>query len=61
MMPDRLRRAATLGLLCWRAGPVLAVSQLVVTVVAGLLPTGALWATKRPGLSLPILPPKRTQ
>ncbi|MCA2226173.1 ABC transporter ATP-binding protein [Nonomuraea aurantiaca] len=46
MMPDRLRRAATLGSLCWRAGPVLAVSQLVVTVVAGLVPTGAVWATK---------------
>ncbi|GAA2697891.1 ABC transporter ATP-binding protein [Nonomuraea recticatena] len=43
---DRLRRAATLGLLCWRAGPVLAVSQLVVTVVAGLLPTGTVWVTK---------------
>ncbi|MEU4696812.1 ABC transporter ATP-binding protein [Nonomuraea dietziae] len=46
MTSDRLRRAATLGLLCWRAGPVLAVSQLVVTVVAGLLPTGTVWVTK---------------
>jgi ATP-binding cassette subfamily B protein len=46
MTSDRLRRAATLGLLCWRTGPVLAVSQLVVTVLSGLLPTGAVWATK---------------
>ncbi|WP_328808405.1 ABC transporter ATP-binding protein [Nonomuraea montanisoli] len=42
----RLRRAAALGLLCWRAGPVLAVSQLATTVVSGLLPTGTVWATK---------------
>ncbi|MEU0572830.1 ABC transporter ATP-binding protein [Nonomuraea sp. NPDC005983] len=42
----RLRRAAALGLLCWRAGPVLAVSQLAATVLAGLLPTGTVWVTK---------------
>ncbi|MEU6788882.1 ABC transporter ATP-binding protein [Nonomuraea angiospora] len=40
------RRAATLALLCWRAGPVLAVSQLVATVLAGLLPSATVWATK---------------
>ncbi|GAA3246417.1 ABC transporter ATP-binding protein [Nonomuraea helvata] len=41
-----LRRAATLALLCWRTGPVLAVSQLGVTLLSGLLPTGTVWATK---------------
>ncbi|MBB5776637.1 ABC transporter ATP-binding protein [Nonomuraea jabiensis] len=40
------RRAATLALLCWRAGPVLAASQLVATVLAGLLPSATVWATK---------------
>ncbi|MGW4961748.1 ABC transporter ATP-binding protein [Nonomuraea sp. NPDC004186] len=40
------RRAATLALLCWRAGPVLAVCQLVATVLAGLLPSATVWATK---------------
>lgn len=43
---DRLRRAATLGLLCWRAGPALAASQLAATVLAGLLPMGTVWVTK---------------
>ncbi|WP_431933603.1 ABC transporter ATP-binding protein [Nonomuraea jabiensis] len=46
MTPSPLRRAATLALLCWRAGPVLATSQLVVTVLAGLLPSATVWATK---------------
>ncbi|SEG98041.1 ATP-binding cassette, subfamily B [Nonomuraea solani] len=41
-----LRRAVTLGRLCWRAGPVITVSQLVVTVAAGLLPAAVVWATK---------------
>ncbi|MFI7637293.1 ABC transporter ATP-binding protein [Nonomuraea sp. NPDC049400] len=41
-----LRRAATLALLCWQAGPVLALSQLGATVLSGLLPTGTVWATK---------------
>ncbi|MEV4583166.1 ABC transporter ATP-binding protein [Nonomuraea jabiensis] len=40
------RRAATLALLCWRAGPVLAASQLAATVLAGLLPSATVWATK---------------
>ncbi|MFG6198150.1 ABC transporter ATP-binding protein [Nonomuraea sp. JJY05] len=46
MTRSPLRRAATLALLCWRAGPVLAMSQLVTTVLAGLLPTATVWATK---------------
>ncbi|WP_433436899.1 ABC transporter ATP-binding protein [Nonomuraea sp. CA-141351] len=41
-----LRRAAALALLCRRTGPVLAVSQLGATVLAGLLPTGTVWTTK---------------
>ncbi|MGP3916695.1 ABC transporter ATP-binding protein [Nonomuraea sp. 10N515B] len=47
MISGRLRRAATLGLLCWRAGPVLAVSQLAATIAAGLVPAGTVWATKQ--------------
>ncbi|GGK99290.1 multidrug ABC transporter permease [Planomonospora parontospora subsp. parontospora] len=46
MTADGLRRAAALGSLCLRAGPALAASQLAVTVVAGLLPTGTVWVTK---------------
>ncbi|MGV9305490.1 ABC transporter ATP-binding protein [Nonomuraea sp. NPDC003727] len=46
MIAERLRGAAALGALCWRAGPVLAVSQLAATIAAGLLPTGTVWMTK---------------
>lgn len=50
--PDggRLRRlsryAGTVASLCWRIGPGLALSQLAVTVIGGLLPMGTVWATK---------------
>ncbi|MFF5208843.1 ABC transporter ATP-binding protein [Streptosporangium sp. NPDC000396] len=52
MKPDegRLRRltrhAGTVASLCWRAGPGLALSQLVITVIGGLVPMGTVWATK---------------
>ncbi|MFI6817780.1 ABC transporter ATP-binding protein [Nonomuraea sp. NPDC050328] len=45
-MTPGLRRTAILAALCWRAGPLLTVAQLVVTVAAGLLPMATVWATK---------------
>jgi ATP-binding cassette, subfamily B, bacterial len=40
------RQAGAVVSLCWRAGPGLALSQLVVAVVGGTLPMGAVWMTK---------------
>ncbi|WP_283138242.1 ABC transporter ATP-binding protein [Rhizohabitans arisaemae] len=42
----RLRRLAAVASLCRQAGPVLVLSQLVVTVLAGLLPAATVWTTK---------------
>jgi ATP-binding cassette, subfamily B, bacterial len=41
-----VRHLRSAVLLAWRAGPLLAASQMFLTVVAGLLPVAAAWLTK---------------